>query len=174
VKLRELERGDVRMINAWRTDREVVDSLSAGFAFVGLDVDQDWFTRYLAQRHNNVRLAIIDDDEELVGCVYLLDIRWVHRSAEFAILIGRKDRWKRGIGTWATRVLLRHAFDDLQLQRVWLQVCHTNQAARRLYERTGFRNEGSLRRALFKNGQYVDVDVMAILESEYRSRVSVC
>src|SRR5947209_6524518 len=114
MKLRELERGDVRVINAWRADREVVDSLSTNFAFVGLDVDEEWFTRYLAQRQNNVRLAIIDDDEAMVGCVYLLDIRWVHRSGEFAILIGRKDRWGRGIGTWATRELLRHAFDDLQ------------------------------------------------------------
>ena len=115
VKLRELQRDDLHLVNASRRSRgghmRRRASPSSGRG------GSEWLNRYLTQRHNNVRLAILDDDNEPVGCVYLLDIHWVHRSAEFAILIGRKDRWKRGIGAWATRAMLRHAFDDLQLQR---------------------------------------------------------
>jgi RimJ/RimL family protein N-acetyltransferase len=100
--------------------------------------------------------------------VYLLDICWVSRSAEFAIMIGRKDYWSRGVGSLATRAMLSHAFRDRQLNRVWLNVLRSNERARRLYERVGFMKEGTLRSAAYKNGRYVDVDVMSILACEFQ------
>jgi RimJ/RimL family protein N-acetyltransferase len=160
-------REDLPTLNGWRNDREVVDWLGANFAFVGPEVDSAWFDGYLASRDRNVRLALLGDGDELVGCVYLLGISWVHRSAEFAIMIGRKDYRHRGLGTRATRAMLDHAFSDLQLHRVWLHVNHDNERARRMYERIGFQHEGTLRSSAFKNGHYLDVDVMAILDSEY-------
>jgi RimJ/RimL family protein N-acetyltransferase len=167
MRLRELRREHLSVLNEWRNDREVVDHLGAYFAFVGPEVDNAWFDSYLSSRDRNVRLVLLGDSDELVGCVYLLGISWVHRSAEFAIMIGRKDYWNRGLGSRATRAMLDHAFCDLQLNRVWLHVNHDNNRARRVYERVGFRHEGTLRSAVFKNGHYVDVDVMGILASEH-------
>ena len=167
MRLRELMREDLPILNGWRNDREVIDWLGAGFAFVGPEVDAAWFNAYLSSRDRQVRLALLGDGDELVGCVYLLGISWVHRTAEFAIMIGRKDYWNRGLGSRATRAMLDHAFRDLQLHRVWLHVNHDNERARRMYERVGFRHEGTLRSSVFKNGRYLDVDLMAILDSEY-------
>jgi len=167
MRLRELVRGDLPALNTWRNDREVIDGLGAPFKFVGPEVDANWFTSYVNSRDRNVRLAIIDEDEEFVGCAYLLDISWVHRAAEFAIMIGAKDRWGRGLGRKAIGAALSHAFDDLQLNRVWLHVNHSNARALHLYESVGFRREGTLRNAVFKNGQYWDVEVMAILAGEH-------
>lgn len=165
--LRELRREDIPILNGWRNDRDVVRTLGANFAFVGPEVDQLWFDAYLKSRDKNVRLAIVDDDGELVGCSYLLGISWIHRSAEFAIMIGAKERWQRGIGGNATRATLAHAFRDLNLNRVWLHVNADNARAIRLYEQAGFRHEGTLRAAAFKDGQYADVQVMAILANEH-------
>lgn len=173
MQLRELDRKDIPALNAWRNDVEVAAGLGAGFAFIGPEVDNAWFDAYLKSRDRNVRLAILDDDGVLVGCVYLLGISWVHRSAEFAIMLGVKERWGRGIGTFATRAALRHAFHDLQLHRVWLHVLRENPRARRLYERAGFRHEGTLRESTFKNGRYADVDVMAVLRSEYSAESEI-
>jgi len=167
MRLRELMREDMPTLNGWRNDRDVVDGLGTNFAFIGPEVDSAWFDGYLSSRDHNVRLALLGDGDELVGCVYLLGISWVHRSAEFAIMIGRKDHWYRGLGSQATRAMLDHAFRDLQLHRVWLHVNHDNEHARRMYERVGFQHEGMLRSSAFKNGRYLDIDVMAILEGEY-------
>jgi RimJ/RimL family protein N-acetyltransferase len=168
MRLRELIREDLPILNEWRNDREVVDGLGASFAFIGPEVDAAWFNSYLASRDRNIRLAILGDSDELIGCVYLLDICWVSRSAEFAIMIGRKDYWSRGVGSLATRAMLSHAFRDRQLNRVWLNVLRSNERARRLYERVGFMKEGTLRSAAYKNGRYVDVDVMSILACEFQ------
>jgi len=171
MRLRELRRSDLLELNAWRNDREVVAGLGSHFAFVGPEVDDAWFSAYLASRRSNIRLAIVDDQpgstETLIGCIYLLDISWVARSAELALMIGRKDYWNRGIGSRATAALLEHAFTDLGLHRIWLRVNVDNAPARRVYSGAGFRVEGTLQQACFKEGKYVDVHLMAILADEY-------
>lgn len=166
MRLRELTRGDLPTLNIWRNDPVLVAGLGAGFAFIAPEVDAAWFDAYLKQRDRNVRLAIEDDDGRFVGCAYLLGISWIHRSAEFAIMIGDKDRWGKGLATQATQGTLRHAFDDLQLHRVWLTVNADNDRAKRLYERCGFKHEGTFRSAVFKSGEYIDVHVMAVLAHE--------
>ena len=60
-------------------------------------------------------------------------------SAEFGIAIGESDQWGRGIGTAAGELLLRHAFDDLGLQRIDAEVPDANARSLRLVQRLGFR-----------------------------------
>jgi len=42
--------------------------------------------------------------------------------------------------------------------------------AKRLYEKVGFKEEGIMREAIFRNGVYHDYVVMSILEDEYRDK----
>ena len=169
MRLRELIREDLPALNTWRNDREVVDGLGAAFAFIGPEVDAAWFNAYLQSRDRNVRLAILNDEDVLVGCCYLLGISWTHRSAEFAIMIGNKESRGRGFGRFATQAMLDHAFQDLQLHRIWLHVNCDNVHARKLYDRVGFQHEGTLRGAVYKHGRYLDVDLMAILATAHSS-----
>ncbi|CAN0617503.1 GCN5-related N-acetyltransferase [Burkholderia multivorans] len=167
IFLRELERADLAALNAWRADRELVGMLGGSFRYVNAEVDNKWFDAYLAGRSRTVRLAICTRSTgAMVGVVYLLDIDWVNRSAEFAIQLGDAAVRGRGIGTEATRLALRHAFDDLNLHRIFLTVLATNTHAIALYEKAGFRAEGLLRQAAFKEGRYVDVIPMALLATD--------
>jgi RimJ/RimL family protein N-acetyltransferase len=63
--------------------------------------------------------------------------------------------------------MLRHAFRNLNLHRVELSVLQTNDRAIRFYEKLGFNYEGKKRKARFKQGQYVDLLLYSMLESEY-------
>ena len=51
----------------------------------------------------------------------------------FGLAIGAKDEWGKGYGTDAVRLLLRHAFATMNLNRVWLQVYEYNQRGLRSY-----------------------------------------
>jgi len=167
IFLRELERSDLAAINTWRADRELVGLLGGPFRHVGREIDEKWFEGYLEARANNVRLAIcLAQTREIVGVAYLLGIDWLSRSAEFSIQIGAESARGRGIGETATRLTLAHAFDDLNLRRIHLTALASNTRAIGLYEKTGFRAEGLLREAAFKNGRYVDVIPMAALGTE--------
>lgn len=172
VHLREIERADLPIINRWRADRAVVNLLGTPFRYVGREIDERWFEQYLANRSNNVRLAICADDGPIVGVTYLLGIDWICRSAEFAIWVAETAAQGRKIGETSTQLALDHAFDDLNLERIHLSVLTSNERAIRLYRKVGFHDEGVLRRAIFKHGVYQDVSIMAILREEYQSKAS--
>jgi RimJ/RimL family protein N-acetyltransferase len=77
--------------------------------------------------------------------------------------------WGKGHGTEATRLVLGHAFDTLNLNRVWLHVYEYNEAGLRLYQKVGFRTEGRLREDNVRDGRYRDTLVMAVLREEWRA-----
>ncbi len=100
------------------------------------------------------------------GCGFFnLDDR--NRSAEFGISIGDKTCWDKGYGTEAVRLLCRHGFDTLNLNRIYLRVLETNPRAIRAYEKAGFTHEGRQRQAWYKDGRYLDFLVMSILKEEF-------
>jgi RimJ/RimL family protein N-acetyltransferase len=66
--------------------------------------------------------------------------------------------------------MLRRAFGDLNLHRVYLSVLSSNTAAIRTYEKAGFRREGLAREAAYKRGRYEDLVEMAILSHEFDGR----
>jgi diamine N-acetyltransferase len=167
--LRELGGPDVSELNRWRNDPDVIASLVAPFRYIGVEVDRDWYGQYLANRATTVRLAICHaESDSLVGAAYLTGIDWITRSAELGIWIGVRQHRGKGAGEFACRNLLRHAFGDLNLHRVYLRVVADNTAAHSLYRKLGFVDEGRLIEAAFKNGRYVDLVHMAILGRNFR------
>jgi RimJ/RimL family protein N-acetyltransferase len=63
--------------------------------------------------------------------------------------------------------MLQHAFDVLNLERVYLYVVEYNIAARKLYESNGFSYEGSLRKHIALGGERYDLLVMGIMRDEF-------
>ena len=170
VTLRELARDDIPLVNRWRRDRDLVEGLGAPVRYITEEVDQAWFDDYLRRRGVDVRCAIVTEPEpEAVGLASLTGIDPVHRRAEFHLLIGRRDLHGRGLGTEATRQMLRHAFRDLNLHRVFVWVLASNAAAIRVYVKSGLKREGVAREAAYKRGRYEDLLHMAILSHEFES-----
>jgi RimJ/RimL family protein N-acetyltransferase len=94
-----------------------------------------------------------------------MEIELPSRTALLGIWIG-KPYWDQGLGTDATRTLCRFGFRHMNLQRIELNVFATNPRALRVYEKVGFRLEGTRRRSQFVGGRYVDSYVMGLLAEE--------
>ena len=167
-RLRELERKDLAVINGWRNDPELIASLGAPFRFINLDVDQKWFDSYMQNRNSNVRCAIVEDgNDEILGLVSLTGIDYINQSAHFHIMIGENNNQGKGIGTFAVNAMLRHAFYNMNLNRIELGVLAENVRAKHVYEKTGFKQEGVKRSAIYKNGKFVDILMYSIMKSEF-------
>jgi RimJ/RimL family protein N-acetyltransferase len=105
-------------------------------------------------------------DDKLIGNLGV----WAempHGDGFIWILIGERDYWGRGYGTDAMRVLMRYAFDELNLERLTLRVFAFNTRAIRSYEKCGFVHEGRQRQALNRIGQRWDEVWMGILRDEW-------
>ncbi|TXY03127.1 GNAT family N-acetyltransferase [Vibrio cholerae] len=165
--LREMSKKDVSVINDWRNDRTIVSSLGAPFRYIDISIDERWAEHYYSNRFGMVRLSICDKKTDVaVGVVYLLNIDWVARNCEFAIMIGDVNHQGRGIGEYATRLAVQHAFNDLNLHRIYLTLLEENTRAFKLYSKVGFKKEGLLRDAVFKNGQYLNLIQMSLITGE--------
>ncbi len=116
------------------------------------------------------RLRTLDDDR-LIGFVALHSIEWNNRAGLLSLGIGEPDYRGRGYGSDALRLILHYAFDELNLERVGLDVISNNAAAIRAYERAGFRREGALRSAVLRDGQHHDRILMGMLRDEWLERI---
>ena len=169
--LRELERNDVKTINDWRRDPELIARLGAPYRYIGPEVDERWFDAYLQKRGNTIRCAVVDEErpEEILGLITLADIDWVHRGCELHIMIGPAAQGQ-GAGSFAVEAMLRHAFADMGLERVQVLLLEENAPALGLYRKCGFRPEGTLRHAAYKNGAWRNMLVMSVLREEWDKR----
>ena len=82
-------------------------------------------------------------------------------------MIGGSENQGRGRGTFAVNEMLKHAFYNLNLQRVELTVLENNERAKHLYEKCGFRFEGVKRKSNYKNGVFVNMLMYSILREEF-------
>ena len=168
VRLRAIRREDLETLRGYVNDPEVMQ-YSNQYQPISEAAQEEWFAG-LGRAHDSVWFALDDvrgDEAKLVGTCCLVGIDWVSRLAELRIRIGDKSAWGCGLGTEATRILVNYAFEDLNLERVWLRVFEMNPRAIRMYEKVGFVQEGRLRRASFIQGKMVDVLLMGMLKDEW-------
>jgi len=164
IYLRELSLADINTLNEWRNNKRTIDYLGANFRYVDIAIDTKWYENYQQNRMSNIRLAVCcKETSQVLGAVYLLNIDWLNRNAEFAIWLGEENVRGQGVGNQATALALEHAFLDLNLHKVYLTVLETNKAAIGLYKKVGFKEEGTLVDAVYKNGKYMNMIAMAII-----------
>ncbi len=169
IRLRAIEREDIPQYVEWLNDPEVTAGLLIMLPMSTWE-ETRWFEN-LANRAPETRPFAIDaqtpEGWKHIGGTGFDQIEWANSNAEFGIFIGEKSFWNQGYGTEATHLMLQHAFETLNLHRVFLRVYETNPRAIRTYEKVGFAKEGVLRQALYRSGDYVDVWLMGILRPEW-------
>jgi len=164
--LRPLEKGDIDRCTRWINDPETRTSL-AGYLPMNRAAEEK-FVEGPADPSTAVYLAIVlNEGDRHVGNLGLQNIRWKDRAAEFGIMLGEADCLDRGYGSEATRLLLKYAFESLNLNRIQLGVWDFNHRAIRSYEKVGFVREGAQREYGFVDGRYADHITYSMLAREY-------
>lgn len=168
VRLRALEPADLERCYRWVNDGEVTHYLSLRYPLSMAD-EERWLREGPANGFAGVRLAIETRDGVHIGNMGLHQPNAEDRKAALGIMIGEKDYWSNGYGTDAIVTLLRFAFREMNLNRVWLHVFEFNERAIACYKKCGFQEEGRLRQHRYSEGRYWDVLVMAILREEFEA-----
>lgn len=106
-------------------------------------------------------------EQKLIGSLGLHNVDWQNRTAEFGIAIWNKQYWEQGLGAEATILILKYAFEQLNLNRVELRVFAFNERAKTMYTKVGFQQVGKRRKALYRDGMYHDELLMDYLKEEW-------
>jgi RimJ/RimL family protein N-acetyltransferase len=173
IYFRPIEMDDEPQLRQWINDPHVWGTLGDRLP-VNANREREWIENYGKNRQHVLFGIVVREDDRLIGTCSLDGIRPVAHSASYGLCIGDTTMHGKGYGTEATRLCLKFAFEELNLNRVELHVFSHNSAAQRVYEKAGFVSEGCRREAFYRQGEYRDVYVYAILRREYDAIIAKC
>ncbi len=167
VYLRALEPQDHILLHMWRNDPEIAYAFSGTRLFTSSLNEQKWVEERIFDKVNVSCAICLKETDEFIGCVFLNSIDQLNRSGHCPTFIGAREHWGKGYATEARMLILRHAFYDKGLQRIWAHVHEDNAGSLRMHKKCGYKIEGILRRASFVNGQFKNFVVLSILRDEF-------
>jgi ribosomal-protein-serine acetyltransferase len=103
---------------------------------------------------------------ELAGVIGFHGMDWVNKKASIGYWLGEQFQGK-GLMTKACHVFVRHAFTQLQLNRLEIRCAVGNKKSRAIPERLGFRKEGVVREAEWICDHFVDHVIYGMLTREW-------
>lgn len=170
VYLRPIQKEDLSArYRDWFNDAEVCQ-FNSHHRFPNYDEDMQHYYETTISSHNNLILAICDKETDAhIGNVSLQEIDTLNQSAEFAIIIGDKSYWGRGLGKEVIRLIVEHGFTQLNLHRIYCGTAENNIGMQKIALSIGFKEEGRSRKALYKNGEFWDLIHYGLLKDEYKS-----
>ncbi len=111
-------------------------------------------------------------DDRLVGKAMLEWISWSNGNAWIVLGIGSPQDRRKGYGSQALEMLLRYAFDELNLFRVSAAIPEYNEAALGLFRKFEFMEETRRRQALYRDDRRWDLMCYGLLRSEWDARAN--
>lgn len=168
MKIRELQEKDAEYMYEWMQDIEVIEFLSANFMNKTI-FDCREFIKNSKDNTSQVNLAICDDNDEYMGTVSLKNIDYNNKNAEYAITM-RNKAIGHGYSKYATNEILKIAFCQLNLHKVYLCVTPENVRAKKFYEKCNFTYEGTFleHKMNARTGKLCNLEWYRIVKNEYK------
>ncbi len=168
VRLRAMGPPDAEALWRWNHDPEVMRWMDEGYPQPLTQVRR-WMEERPRNDYGDVLFGIEDLGEaNLIGLVRLHGAQPETGIAELDIYLGEKEYWGKGFATDAVRTACRYGFDKMRLHKITLTVVTENEAARHVYRKVGFVDEGRLRQVLRRDGRWLDKFTMGLLAEELR------
>lgn len=102
------------------------------------------------------RVFVIEVNGEAAGSIGIFPQTDIHeKSAEIGYWLSEKY-WGNGIVSKAIAEIVDYGFKTFDIVRIYARPFSTNKGSQRVLEKAGFELEARLKKALYKNGEYMD------------------
>lgn len=164
VYLRAFEPDDYKTTIKWRKDDVIWDMLGGTKYFVSEAYEKQWIENTIFNS-KDVKLAVcLDENDKHIGNVYMTNINEINRSCVSHVLIGEKEYWGNGYAREALLLAIDYMFNERNMHRIQANVLTSNIASLKMHEKCGYKLEGTLREAVYKNGKYQDQWVLGLVK----------
>jgi RimJ/RimL family protein N-acetyltransferase len=168
--LRALKMEDMEKTLEWRNDLDLIKS-TQGIRFPKtLALEKSWFERTLSDTSNkNVYFAIEDkESKNFIGIIQLNNIDFISGTANWGFIIGERNKQSKGFGVEAPQLLMKYAFDVLNLRKMVCYVLDDNIACLKMLDKIGYvKDEGLLKRHYYFDNEYHDTRILSIFKEDY-------
>ncbi|MFX1557895.1 MAG: GNAT family N-acetyltransferase [Promethearchaeota archaeon] len=135
------------------------------------EIKKDYEPSEKGQVKDHIEFSIYHKaDKKLIGICGLNRINWFNRSANAFLMIGETDYWNKKVATEAVKLLLKYAFEEVNLHRVTGGAAVDNIYSWKVAEKVGFTFEGISKEDFYVDGKYVDNKKYYYLKRDWLKR----
>lgn len=164
MHLRKIEEKDLETRVKWMNNPFVYSTMHYDIPVL-LKNTKLWFEK---NKNAESRIDLVfEEGDEIVAMGGLTGKNDNTLKAELYIFVS-PDHQRKGYGTQAVKLLCQYGFEKFGLQKIYLYTDSDNLAAKHLYEKVGFMQEGYLRREAWHAGKIVDRYYFGMLKNEFK------
>lgn len=170
IYLREVREEDVgETYYAWMNDKEINQYMETRYYPQGMEALRDYLKSHRQKADEPWFAICLQDTGQHIGNIKLGPINFHHRTADVSYFIGEKDCWGKGYATEAIGLVVRFAFEVLDLYKVNAGTYARNVGSQRALEKNGFVREGVFKKHAFFKGDREDTFRFGLLREAYES-----
>ena len=132
-----------------------------------LDSAKDFISRSIRGRDERESLGLgIFRGERLIGSIGFVQFDWKAMKTEIGYWIAAAEEGK-GVVSGACRLLIDFAIRELGINRIEIRCSAENSRSSAIPVRFGFKKEGHLRQAEYRDGRLHDFEIFGLLAEEW-------
>ena len=164
VNLRAVEKEDLALLKVWRNDKKTRIH-TREYKLLNMINQKNWFESIHKQNPpTTIMFGIENKKRKLIGICGLTYIDWKNRHAEISNILSMKN-WQRTKETRNTLdLLIKYAFDELNLHRLWVEIFDSIPENVKLFEKMKFVKEGTLHDKLWRNSKWPDSFIYSMIK----------
>ena len=167
VTLRAIEERDADLLFYLIND-PVIENCTVGWNFPISYIEHKRWMEQFKNSTKSIKFMIELENSHTIGMIMLENLDWKNRTAEIGYKISAPSENRiKGDMTDAVSGMLKYAFNELGFNCISTVILENNMRSRNLCKRTGFTEEGVLRKRVYKDGTSKNLIVVSILKEEF-------
>lgn len=120
---------------------------------------------------NNFHLGIfLKSTGKLIG-FYAITVDHRQKISKANLCIGDKSLWSKGTATEIAIAAMKIRFEEMGVEKIEGEIRGDNRASMALYDKLGFKKEGTLRKqGIGPGGKRIDIHLYGLLKREWQER----
>lgn len=160
-----VQKSDLPRISSYMNDRSVRTFLRDPARLFFLEDEEEWYERIRKSQGDRVFAIIENDDFSGLVSLHELDIRNGNAYVAYSV---EREKWGRGLATEAVYLVVKYAFEYLNLRKLHSSVMEPNTASSRVLVKNGFRELGRYQKNGYIPGYgYVDEIYYELMNNDF-------
>ena len=135
----------------WFLDFEIIRFSDNQYRKFTIDGQKEYVRNCLS--NTDFDLYGIFDGNRHIGNISIIGFNSAHKKAEITYLVGDRNYWGKGVGSFAVSEISKKAINNYKLNKLFAGVAEENLGSRRVLEKNGFSLEGTRIKHLFYDGK---------------------
>lgn len=170
IYLRPISLDDTDYIIGWRNSPNIIQRLfnqekltkAMHLKFYKENIETGKYMQFMVERIDESNVCSYP-----IGTAFFKNIDLWNQKCEYGIFTKDMNLWKEEFGYLPTLLMLKKAFEEMNMNKVYLYVYSTSEEEISVFQKCGFKIEGKLSQEIKSHNKYRDVYYMAILKEAF-------